>query len=64
MKQHFIVCAVTKPHESECLATVGTVCEEKDLNEWMRTHGVLRYKIKSIDRKPVPDWDKTDWVAV
>jgi hypothetical protein len=64
MDHHFVVCAVTKPHLTECQASVGTVCKEEELSGWMKAHGVLRYKIKSIDRKPVADWEKTDWVTV
>jgi hypothetical protein len=63
MKHHYVVCAVMKPHLSECLASVGTVCTIEELSAWMKAHGVLRYKIKSIDRAPVADWESTDWVA-
>ena len=61
MKHHYVVSAVMKPHLAECLAPIGTVCTEEELDGWMKAHGVLRYKIKSIDRKPVPDWEKADW---
>ncbi|MCL1805527.1 MAG: hypothetical protein FWG28_05965 [Clostridiales bacterium] len=63
MKHHFVVCAVLKPHLTECQASVGAVCREEELGGWMKAHGILRYKVKSIDRKPVADWEKTDWVV-
>ena len=64
VKHHYVVSGVMHPYTNDCLVPVGAICEEQELGENLKHLNVKRYKVKSIDGKPVPDWEKSDWVAV
>ena len=64
MKHHYIVCGVMHPYTNDCLVPVGAICEEEQLGAELRHIKVTRYKIKSVDGKPVDGWENSDWVEV
>ena len=63
-KHHYIVSGVMRPYTNDCLVPVGAICEEKNLGEELKHINVVRYKIKSVDGKAVPDWESKDWITV
>ena len=61
MKHHYIVLAVMW-HDYLC--TVGAVCAKDELNDFLKGHGVKKFKMKVVDDEPVVAWEESDWTPV
>ena len=61
MKHHYIVVSVMR-HDYLC--RMGAICASGELDEFLKPHGVKRYKVMIIDDEPVADWESSDWVEI
>jgi len=46
------------------LCTVGAVCAKDELNDFLKGHGVKKFKMKVVDDEPVVAWEESDWTPV
>jgi hypothetical protein len=61
MKHHYTILAEMRYN---ALCPMGALCSEDELNDILKQRDVRNYKIKMIDRDPIPDWEKADWIPV